>query len=94
MAVHHSGHIDYLGLLHTITLPDVGKTLKMDSSENDVGFMLSHIPRFLLLVPLKLTFGIGMSDQRFGYRAMNTETGVFVEMGVLMCTMFIEYNLD
>ncbi|KAK5618107.1 hypothetical protein CRENBAI_022128 [Crenichthys baileyi] len=30
-------------------------------------FHIVHSPRFMLLAPLKLTFGIGMSDQRFGY---------------------------
>ena len=30
-------------------------------------FHIVHSPRFALLAPLKLTFGIGTSDQRFGY---------------------------
>ena len=53
-----------MGLLHIVTLPDVRKTVKVDSSENM--FHIVHGPRFALPAPLKPTFAIGTSDQRFG----------------------------
>ena len=39
-------------------------------------FLFVHSPRSALLAPLKLTFGIGTSDQRFGYSSltMNIDT--------------------
>lgn len=52
-------------LLHTVTLQDVRKTVKVDSKNNKN----VHIPRFLLLAPLKPTFGIGTGEQRFGCRS-------------------------
>ena len=45
---------------------DVGKTVRVDSSENNT---CVHGPRFALLVPLKPTIGFGTSDQMFDYIA-------------------------
>jgi len=44
----------------------MGKTVKVDSSENNTCFKLSTA-QDLLLASMKLTFAIGTNDQRFGY---------------------------
>lgn len=57
-----------MGLFHTVTLQDVGKTVKEDSSENNTLHIINS-PRFTLLAPLKPIFGIGTQGQKFGYRS-------------------------
>lgn len=46
--------------------PSSGYIMDMDSSENNT-FHIVYSPRFPLQASLKLTFGIGTSDQRFVY---------------------------
>jgi len=57
---------------HTVTPTDVG------NSEGGLReqYMFHIVHRFALLAPMKLTFGIGMSDQSFGNSSptMNIDT--------------------
>jgi len=50
---------------------DMGKTC----------FTCFHSPRFAQLAPMKLRFGIGMSDKRFGYSSLTMKIDLWKQQG-------------
>lgn len=61
------GTVRFFGSSTQRNFPRREKDSKGELIREDYIFHIVHSPRFLLLTPLKLTFGIGMSDKRFGF---------------------------